>query len=142
MVSLEQTAVPLVDGWILDIQGDCIRIVVNEPLPPPVSGINIDVVAFIYYYMYDSVVLIVFNFNTASKTPRLYRIDMQRHSFGSKSMRSNIADLVSAVAEDGLPATVVGSRAFWERRRALIIDLARPVFRSLDPQISGTHNTV
>ena len=77
------------------------------------------------------------SFVPADKKQHIFRIDLSKHSFSSKSMRSNVADLVAPRVDDNLPADSIGSRLFWARRRALLISLQAPVFRDVSDAIRG-----
>ncbi len=93
MITLERSAVPLVDGYIDNIEGFFVRVVVSEPIPEPVNSMEVQV--------YDCTSPL------AARSTRLFRIDQHKVTFGSKAMRSNIADLLAYRPDDSAPITKV-----------------------------------
>jgi hypothetical protein len=65
---------------------------VSEPLPAPTDGLLLRLL-----------VLIIF----AARKERVFRIEQSKHTFGSKSMRSNVADLLAYRDSDGRPTDEV-----------------------------------
>ena len=95
MITLERSAVPLVDGYIDNIEGFFVRVIVSEPIPEPVNSMKIQISDCIS--------------SMTARSTRLFRIDQHKVTFGSKAMRSNIADLLAHRADDSAPVTKVSS---------------------------------